>query len=166
MEDDPVAMRRFADEVAPELRNLIASVRDSATVEPMKITRVQPHGLVVSPAFSHVAVVPAGATTIYVGGQNGVDADGKIVSDDVAEQSAARSTTRVPRSRQRFIPGRCRAVDGVHGRGCRPQRRIRGIGPRLAGPGAPPLVTLARVAALGVPGALVEVSAIAAVVPG
>jgi len=39
------------------------------------------------------------------------------------------------------------------------------IGPRLAGPGAPPLVTMARVAALGVPGALVEVSAIAAVVP-
>jgi hypothetical protein len=54
----------------------------------MEITRLQPDGLVVSPAFSHVAVVPAGATTIYVGGQNGVDADGKIVSDDVAEQSA------------------------------------------------------------------------------
>ena len=61
---------------------------DSATVEPMEITRLQPDGLVVSPAFSHVAVVPPGATTIYVGGQNGVDADGKIVSDDVAEQSA------------------------------------------------------------------------------
>ena len=54
----------------------------------MEITRLQPDGLVVSSAFSHVAVVPAGATTIYVGGQNGVDADGKIVSDDVAEQSA------------------------------------------------------------------------------
>jgi enamine deaminase RidA (YjgF/YER057c/UK114 family) len=53
----------------------------------MEITRLQPAGLVVSPAFSHVAIVPAGATTIYVGGQDGVDATGAIVSDDVAEQS-------------------------------------------------------------------------------
>ena len=54
----------------------------------MEITRIQPDGLVVSPAFSHVAVVPAGATTIYVGGQNGVDATGAVVSDDVAEPTA------------------------------------------------------------------------------
>ena len=54
----------------------------------MEITRLQPAGLVVSPAFSHVAVVPAGATTIYVGGQNGVDDTGAVVSADVAEQSA------------------------------------------------------------------------------
>lgn len=39
------------------------------------------------------------------------------------------------------------------------------IAPRLAGTGAPPLVTAARVAGLGVPGALIEVSAIAAVIP-
>ncbi len=39
------------------------------------------------------------------------------------------------------------------------------IAPRLAGAGAPPLVTAARVAGLGVPGALIEVSAIAAVMP-
>ncbi len=50
------------------------------TVVGMEITRLQPQGLVVSPAFSHVAVVPAGATTIYVGGQNGVDETGAVVS--------------------------------------------------------------------------------------
>ena len=38
------------------------------------------------------------------------------------------------------------------------------IGPMLATGGAPPLVTAARVAGLGVPGALLEVSAVAAVV--
>lgn len=41
------------------------------------------------------------------------------------------------------------------------------IGPRLAaataGAGTPPLVTAAIVAALGVPGALIEISAVAAV---
>ena len=54
----------------------------------MTITLLQPEGLITSPAFSHVAIVPAGATTIYVGGQNGVDESGKPVSDDVAEQAA------------------------------------------------------------------------------
>ena len=39
------------------------------------------------------------------------------------------------------------------------------IAPRLAVDGPPPLVTAARVAGLGVPGALIEVSAIAAVLP-
>ena len=82
----------------------------------MDITRLQPQGLVVSPAFSHVAVVPPGATTIYVGGQNGVDATGAVVSPDVGEQSA-------------------RALDN------------------------------AVVAGIGVPGGLIEISAIAAVLP-
>ena len=53
----------------------------------MKINLLQPAGLVQSPAFSHVAVVPAGATTIYVGGQNGVDDTGAVVSPEIAEQS-------------------------------------------------------------------------------
>ena len=52
------------------------------------IQRIRPEGLVHSPAFSHVAVVPPGATTIYVGGQNSVDATGALVgTDDVAAQS-------------------------------------------------------------------------------
>ena len=139
----------------------------SATVEPMEITRLQPDGLVVSPAFSHVAVVPAGATTIYIGGQNGVDADGKILSDDVAEQSA------------RAIDNASTALEAVGAsladvvqwtvfmtEDADLNAAYGAIGPRLAEPGAPPLVTMARVAALGVPEALVEVSAIAAVVPG
>src|SRR5689334_14622138 len=52
---------------------------------------LRPAGLVDSPAFSHVAVLPPGATTIFVGGQNAVDAEGALVGgDDVAAQ-----TTRV-----------------------------------------------------------------------
>ena len=91
---------------------------------------MQPDGLVVSPAFSHVAVVPAGAVTIYIGGQNGVDADGKILSDDVAEQSARaidNASTALEASGR--ILGRCRSVDGVHDGGCRPQRRVWGHRP-------------------------------------
>ncbi len=39
------------------------------------------------------------------------------------------------------------------------------VGPRLAREGAPPLVTAARVAGLGVPGALIEISGVAALTP-
>ena len=133
----------------------------------MEITRLQPDGLVVSPAFSHVAVVPVGAATIYVGGQNGVDAHGKIVSDDVAEHSARA----IDNASTALEAAGASLADVVQwtvfmAEDADLNAAYEAIGPRLAGPGAPPLVTMARVAALGVPGALVEVSAIAAVVPG
>ncbi len=167
MGDDPAAMQRVAEEVAPSYATGSLRSGDSATVEPMEITRLQPDGLVVSPAFSHVAVVPGGATTIYVGGQNGVDADGKIVSDDVVEQSARA----IDNASTALEAAGASLADVVQwtvfmAEDADVNAAYAAIGPRLAGPGAPPLVTMARVAALGVPGALVEVSAIAAVVPG
>jgi len=137
------------------------------TVEGMEITRIQPAGLVVSPAFSHVAIVPPGAATIYVGGQNGVDETGALVADDVVEQSvravdnvsvalgaAGASLSDVVQWTVLLVEGA--DLGAAYG----------AIAPRLAGPGAPPLVTAARVSGLGVPGALIEVSAIAAVVLG
>lgn len=132
----------------------------------MEITRLQPAGLVVSPAFSHVAVVPAGATTIYVGGQNGVDDTGAVVSDDVAEQSvrtidnvstalAAVGASLADVVQWTVLIAQDADLGAAYG----------AIAPRLAGADKPPLVTAARVAGLGVPGALIEVSAIAAVLP-
>ncbi len=52
------------------------------------MTFLQPDGLVRSPAFSHVAVVPPGSATVYLGGQNGVDATGALVSPEVGPQAA------------------------------------------------------------------------------
>ena len=40
---------------------------------------LSPDGLVKSPAFSHVAVVSGTVRTIYVGGQDAVNADGDVV---------------------------------------------------------------------------------------
>jgi enamine deaminase RidA (YjgF/YER057c/UK114 family) len=132
----------------------------------MEITRIQPAGLVVSPAFSHVAVVPAGATTIYVGGQNGVDETGAVVSDDVAAQSvraidnAAVALEAAGASLADVVQWTVFIADGAD-----LGAAYGAIAPRLAGAGAPPLVTAALVAGLGVPGALIEVSAIAALNP-
>ena len=130
----------------------------------MEITRLQPAGLVRSPAFSHVAVVPAGATTIYVGGQNGVDESGTVVSDDVAEQSV-RTIDNVSTALEAAGATLADVVQWTVfiAEGADLGAAYGAIGPRLAGPGAPPLVTAAVVSALGVPGALLEVGAIAAV---
>lgn len=131
----------------------------------MDITLLQPAGLVVTPAFSHVAIVPPGATTIYVGGQNGVDDTGSVVSPDIAEQSLkaidnARIALEAAGASLDDVVAWTVLVHAQADLGA----AYGAVAPKLARDGAPPLVTAALVAGLGVPGALIEVSAIAAVV--
>lgn len=123
---------------------------------------LSPEGLVQSPAFSHVAVVPPEATTIYVGGQNAVDGNGTLVSDDVAGQTRQVmknlhvALAAAGASVQDLLMMTILVVDGVDIRAAYPV-----AAESLAG--ARPTVVVARVAGLAVPGALVEVSAVAAV---
>lgn len=132
----------------------------------MTIERIRPKGLVHSPAFSHVAIVPAGATTIYLGGQNGVDATGAVVSGNIADQAtqaidnAAVALQAAGATLDDVVQWSVLIAEGADLRAA-----YGAIAPRLSGVGAPPLVTAAVVAGLGVPGALLEVSAIAAVIP-
>lgn len=130
----------------------------------MSIERIRPEGLVHSPAFSHVAIVPPGATTIYVGGQNAVAADGSLVGEgDVAAQ-ATRALANVKTALAAagatiddVVQWTVLFVDGVD-----LNAAYGAIASDLAS-NEPALVTGARVAGLGVPGALVEIGAIAAV---
>ncbi|MBP3044233.1 RidA family protein [Arthrobacter jiangjiafuii] len=130
------------------------------------IQRLSPEGLISSPAFSHVAIVPAGAATIYVGGQNAVAADGSLVGgDDVAAQSmwamenAKTALAAAGAGLGDVVQWTVLIVAGAD---------LRAAYGAIAGQLAsdePPLVTAAQVAGLGVPGALVEISAVAAVLP-
>ncbi len=126
-------------------------------------TLLRPEGLVRSPAFSHVAVVPPGATTIYVGGQNAVTGDGTLVGEgDVAVQVRQVMTNlhvalaAAGASVQDLVMMTIVVVDGVDIGAAYPEAAA-----GLAG--AAPTVAVVRVAGLVVPGALVEVSAVAAV---
>lgn len=128
------------------------------------IQRIRPAGLVSSPAFSHVAVVPPGATTIYIGGQNAVDADGSLVGEgDVAAQSvralenAKTALAAAGATLGDVVQWTVLFVDGVD-----LAAAYGAIASELASD-EPALVTGAHVAALGVPGALIEISAVAAV---
>ena len=121
---------------------------------------LRPEGLVQSPAFTHVAVVPPGATTVYIGGQNAVDGDGTLVGGD----DAAAQTRQVMKNLHVALAAAGASVkdlmtvlfvDGVDLAAAYPVAAA-----ELAG-AAPPVVGV-RVAGLAVPGALVEVSAVAA----
>lgn len=131
----------------------------------MTIERIRPEGLVRSPAFSHVAIVPPGATTIYVGGQNSVAADGSLVGEgDIATQS-----TRALENVKTALAAAGVTIDDVvqwtvlFVDGVDLAAAYNAIGSELASD-EPALVTGARVAGLGVRGALIEIGAVAAVV--
>lgn len=130
------------------------------------IELLRPPGLVQSPAFSHVAVLPPEATQILVGGQNAVDADGQLVGGgDVAaqtEQVMANLGTALAAAgagMADLVSVSLLLVDGLDLRAAYAVAST-----RLAEAPTPPLVTAALVANLAVPGALIEVSAVAAVV--
>lgn len=132
----------------------------------MPIERIRPDGLVHSPAFSHVAIVPPGATTIYVGGQNSVDSAGALVGgDDVAAQSiralenVKTALAAAGASIDDVVQWTVLFVDGVD-----IGAAYGAIASELATE-EPGLVTGARVAGLAVPGALVEIAAVAATLP-
>ncbi len=126
-------------------------------------TLLRPEGLVQSPAFTHVAIVPPGMTTVYVGGQNSVTADGTLIGEgDLAAQT--RQTMANVRTAlaaagatvHDLVVVNVLLVDGEDVAAAYP---VAAAGLE----GAAPLVTAAYVTRLGVPGALVEVSAVAAV---
>ena len=124
---------------------------------------LRPEGLVQSPAFSHVAVVPPGATTVYIGGQNAVDGEGTLVGDDDAAVQVRQTMANLQvalaaagATVDDLVMMTILVVDGVDLSAAYPV-----AADALAG--AAPAVVVVRVAGLAVPGALVEVSAIAAV---
>lgn len=129
------------------------------------VRRLRPAGLVSSPAFSHGAIVPPGATTIYIGGQNSVDESGRLIgADDVAAQSiralenAKIALDAAGATIEDVVQWTVLFVEGVD---------LAAAYGAIAGELAtdePSLVTSARVAGLGVPGALMEIAAVAAIV--
>ena len=53
----------------------------------MTVTHINPDSLHRSPAFSQGVIVEPPGRFVFVGGQNGVDGEGKVVADDLASQT-------------------------------------------------------------------------------
>ena len=133
----------------------------------VSISLLQPAGLVHSPAFSHVAVLPAGATQILIGGQNAVDEQGSLVggNDFVAQVEQVMANLKVALAAAGatitdLVSISLAVVDGTDLRA-----GYAAAAAHLSGNQPPPLITAAFVSGLGVPGALLELSAVAAKLP-
>lgn len=128
------------------------------------VTHINPPGLHTNPAFTQVVRVPAGADTVYVGGQNGVDASGAVVAPDIAGQTRQalenlqRCLTAAGATPADVVKWTILVVDGAP-----LQDGFAAFGQVWGQRPDPPVISLAVVAGLGVPGALVEIEAVAAV---
>ncbi|MFC6881883.1 MULTISPECIES: RidA family protein [Actinomadura] len=129
----------------------------------MSTRHVNPEGLHRSPAFSQAVVVEQPAKTIYISGQNGVDAEGKVVGPTVAEQAAQafRNLRTILESEgaslANIVHWNIAVVDGhVLNEGFAAFQQV------WDPADAPPAITVHVVAGLG-PECLVEIDAVAAV---
>ncbi len=128
------------------------------------LTHINPDSMHRNPAFSQAVRVPAGHDLVVIGGQNGVDQTGQIVAEDLAGQTkqALRNLLTCLEAAggepQHLVHWRILIKDGadlLEGFGA--FQEVWGERPN------PPAITGAFVTDLAVPGALVEIEALAAV---
>lgn len=129
----------------------------------MGVRHINPEGLHRSPAFSQAVVVEQPAKTIYIGGQNGVGPDGRVVGPALREQAvqAFRNLATVLESEGASL------ADVVHWRiavveGHPIEDGVAAFQEVWNRDDPPPALTVHFVAGLG-PGFLVEIDAVAAV---
>ena len=131
------------------------------------ITLLQPAGLVRSPAFSHVAVLPADVTQILVGGQNAVDEQGNLVGGDdlVGQVDQVMANLKVALAAGGATMADLVSLSLAVVEGTDLRAGYAAAARHLSGNQPPPLVSAVIVPSLVVPGALIELSAVAATVP-
>jgi enamine deaminase RidA (YjgF/YER057c/UK114 family) len=129
----------------------------------MGVRHLNPDGLHRSPAFSQAVVVEQPTKTIYIGGQNGVDADGKVVGPTFGEQAeqAFRNIATILESEgaslANIVHWRIAAVDGNS-----IDEGVAAFQQVWNRSDPPPAITVHFIAGLA-PGVLVEIDAVAVV---
>ena len=130
-----------------------------------RVEFLNPDGLPQNPAFSNVAVVSGSVRTIYIGGQDAVDAEGNIVGiGDIAVQTEQvlrnlrTALTAAGARPEHVVKWNVLIVDGQDfASGYAAFQRVWGDQPN------PPVITAAVVKGLAHPDFLVEMDAIAVV---
>jgi enamine deaminase RidA (YjgF/YER057c/UK114 family) len=130
-----------------------------------RVEFLNPDGLPRNPAFSNVAVVSGSVRTIYIGGQDAVDADGQIVGvGDIAAQTEQvlhnlrTALAAAGAGPEHVVKWNVLIVDGQDfGAGFAAFQRVWGVPPD------PPVITAAVVKGLARPEFLLEMDAIAVV---
>ena len=127
----------------------------------MKITHINPDGLFKSPVFSQ-AVMAEGGKTLFIGGQNGIKPDGTMAGDTLATQTeqALKNILEILRtvgaSQENVVKQTIYMVKGQDiQEGYAAAQEVWG--------NFPTAISGVFVESLGVPGALVEIEAVAVV---
>lgn len=127
----------------------------------MKIAHINPDGLYKSPVFSQ-AVLAEGGQTLYIGGQNGILSDGTMAGDTLAAQTeqAYKNILEILKtvgaSQENVVKQTIYVVKGQDiQEGFAATQKVWG--------NFPTAISFIFVEKLGVPGALVEIEAIAVV---
>ncbi len=135
------------------------------TVQAGRVTHLNPEGLHRNPAFTQAVVVEGNTRTVYVGGQDAVDASGMVVGvGDIGAQTE-QALANVERALAAAGAGLEHVVKWtifvVAGQPLEPGFRafLQTWGDR----GAPPVISMAFVSALANPEFLVEIDAMAVV---
>ena len=129
---------------------------------PLQVMHLNPAGMPQNPAFSQAVVVEGNARTIYVGGQNAVTPDGRVVGrGDLAaqtERTLENLTTVLAAAGAQLRDVVKWTIFAVQGQDPRPAV---GVFQRVWGTAPPPAISVIAVAGLAHPDFLVEVEAIA-----
>ncbi|RAK69903.1 RidA family protein [Hymenobacter edaphi] len=129
----------------------------------MSIQRLNPGGLFQSPAFSQAVVTRGPGRTIYVGGQNAVDAQGQLVGPDDLAAQTRQALLNVQTALAAAGAGWNEVVRlGIYlVQGQDVQAGFRAAQEVMGPSAAPPTITVLFVAALGRPEYVVEIEATA-----
>lgn len=131
---------------------------------PTTKTYHNPEGLLQSPVFSQAITVEGAGRTIYIGGQNGVGPDGVVVGESLAEQ-----TTQILRNMLAILDDAGATPDDVIqwrlaiAEGHSVQEGFAAFQAVWPSVSNPPTISGTIVSALTVPGAVIEIDAIAVV---
>jgi 2-iminobutanoate/2-iminopropanoate deaminase len=127
----------------------------------MKITHVNPDSMLKNPAFSQAVMVEDAKKIVYIGEQNGVDASGVVVGDDLESQTeqALKNVLEVLRSveatQENVVKQTILVAKGQDIRaGYAAAQRVWGAHPIA--------ITVHIVDGFGIPGALVGIEAVCA----
>jgi len=134
-------------------------------MSPFKVEYINPEGLHRSPHYSQAAVVRGNAKTIYIGGQNAVNARGEIVG----EGDLTRQVGQIVENIRTILASENAAFDDVIklniylAQGCDPRAGLAAFQEAVGELKNPPLITVLFVAGLAHPMFLVEIDGIAVV---
>jgi enamine deaminase RidA (YjgF/YER057c/UK114 family) len=162
--DPNVRRRTFVAAAAAALATpVLAQSSEKENTQMAKLEYINPEGMHKNPAFSQGIIIPAGARTLIIGGQNAVNAKGEVVGKgDIAAQ-----TTQAVDNLIKVLEAAGGKLENLVRVGLliRQDADVKaGFGAWMARAGKlkhPPTVTAAMVAGLATPDYLIEIEATA-----